>query len=98
MGSAFSRPQLSRLFFGGGGYCKENVHTNTPQSVPELQRSVEDFAPNIPRATSEWVIANFKRRITGASTEMEIILSIVSLPYVARKCKCNSQLFISFCR
>lgn len=57
-------PDLSPLDFFLWGYCKENVYTNTPQSVPELQRSIEDFVHNIPRATCERVIANFKRRIT----------------------------------
>lgn len=56
-------PDLSPLDFFIWGYCKENVYSNAPQSVPELQRSIEDFIHNIPSATCERVIANFKRRI-----------------------------------
>ena len=52
-------------------YCKENVHTNTPLCAPEFQRAIESFVSNIPSATCEQIIVNFKRRITECIKQNE---------------------------
>ena len=57
-------PDLISLDFFLWGYCKENMYVNTPQSVQELQRSIEDFVYYISSATCERVISNFKSRIS----------------------------------
>ena len=92
-------PDLSPLAFLLWGYCKENVYTNMPQSVPELQRSIEDFGHNIPSATWERSLPTSSAGLLNTSPEMEIILSTESsFSYVIRKCKINLQIFYLFCR